>query len=67
MGNMYEMKGLDGSNPPLSANQSVHFAYILEKAENFARNAPFFQRAAHRREPAHAAFARLGEHSLRAK
>jgi hypothetical protein len=27
------MKGLDGSNPPLSANQSVHFAYILEKAE----------------------------------
>jgi hypothetical protein len=30
---MCEMKGLDGSNPPLSANQSVHFAYILEKAE----------------------------------
>jgi hypothetical protein len=27
------MKGLDGSNPPLSASQSVHFAYILEKAE----------------------------------
>ena len=27
------MKGLDGSNPPLSANQSVHFAYISEKAE----------------------------------
>src|SRR5207244_4181657 len=22
-----------GSNPPLSANQSVHFAYILEKAK----------------------------------
>jgi hypothetical protein len=30
---MCEMKGLDGSNPPLSANQSVHSAYILEKAE----------------------------------
>jgi len=59
--------GSESSNSPLSANQSVHFAYILEKAENFARNAPFFQRAAHRREPAHAAFARLGEHSLRAK
>jgi hypothetical protein len=27
------MKGLDGSNPPLSGNQSVHFAYILEKAK----------------------------------
>jgi hypothetical protein len=27
------MKGLEGSNPPFSANQSVHFAYILEKAE----------------------------------
>jgi hypothetical protein len=27
------MKGLDGSNLPLSAIQSVHFAYILEKAE----------------------------------
>jgi hypothetical protein len=27
------MKGLDGSNLPLSANQSVHCADILEKAE----------------------------------
>ena len=27
------MKGLEGSNPPFSANQSVHFAYILEKEE----------------------------------
>src|SRR5260221_13486860 len=26
-------KGLGGSNPLRSANQSVHFAYILEKAE----------------------------------
>ena len=30
---MREMKGLDGSNPLLSANQSVHFPYILDKAE----------------------------------
>jgi hypothetical protein len=30
---MCEMKGLDGSNPSLSANQSVHFAYILETEE----------------------------------
>jgi hypothetical protein len=28
------MKGLGGSNPPLSAKQSVFFVYILEKAEN---------------------------------
>ena len=27
------LKGLGSSNPLLSANQSVHFAYILEKAE----------------------------------
>ena len=33
MGNMYEMKGLDGSNPPLSANQSLDLPYILEKPE----------------------------------
>ena len=26
------MKGRDGSNARLSVNQSVHFAYILEKA-----------------------------------
>jgi hypothetical protein len=29
---MREIKGLDGSNPPLSANESLDFAYILEKA-----------------------------------
>jgi hypothetical protein len=28
-----DSKGPDGSNLPRSANQSVHFAYILEKAE----------------------------------
>jgi hypothetical protein len=49
---MREMKGLDGSNPPFSANQSPHFAYILERAENSAgvlsaRNAP--ERAGSRR------------------
>src|SRR5438105_3311256 len=30
---MHELKGLDGSNPPLSTSQSVHFTYILEKAK----------------------------------
>jgi hypothetical protein len=30
---MREIKGLDGSNLPFSASQSVHFTYILEKAE----------------------------------
>jgi hypothetical protein len=27
------MRGFEGSNPSLSAKQSVHFTYILEKAE----------------------------------
>ena len=51
----------------LSATESVNFAYILEKAENSARNAAFFPPETHRREPAHAGFARFGEHSLRAR
>jgi hypothetical protein len=31
--NHREMKGLEDSNLPFSANESVHFAYILGKAE----------------------------------
>jgi hypothetical protein len=58
--------GTGSSNSLLSANQSPHFAYILERAENSARNAAFFPPETHRREPAHAGFARFGEHSLRA-
>jgi hypothetical protein len=61
------MKGLDGSNPPLSANQSVHLAYILENGRRSARNEAFFQLAAQQREPAHAGFSQFGEHSLCAK
>jgi hypothetical protein len=61
------MKGLDGSTPPLSANQSVHFAYILEKEETPRGMRTFFLPAAHRRAPAQAGFARFGEHSLRRK
>jgi hypothetical protein len=51
----------------LSANQSVRFTYILEKGRNSARNVAFFLPAAHRRELAHAGFARFGAHYLRAK
>jgi hypothetical protein len=39
-------EGLYGSNPPLSANKSVHLAYILENGRKSARNAAFFQLAA---------------------
>jgi hypothetical protein len=62
-----EMKGRDGSNPTLSANQSVRFALHFAEGGNSARNAAFFLPAAHRREPPHAEFARSGEPSLRAK
>ena len=51
--------GTGSSNSLRSANQSPHFAYILERAENSARNAAFFPPETHRREPAHAGFARL--------
>ena len=43
-----KIKGLEGSNPPFSANQSPHFAYMLERAENSARNAAFFPPETHR-------------------
>jgi hypothetical protein len=33
------MKGLYGSNPPLSANESAFFTYNLEMAEISARDA----------------------------
>src|ERR1700730_15981534 len=61
------LEGLGSSNPPLSANKSVHLAYILENGRKSARNAAFFQLAAQQREPAHAGFSRFGEHSLCAK
>jgi hypothetical protein len=34
--------GTEGSNSSRSATESVHVAYILEKAENSARNVAFF-------------------------
>ncbi len=44
---MREIKGLDGSNPPISATESVMFTYNLEMAvisrgawRFFARSAP---------------------------
>ena len=60
-------EGFRESNPPLSAIQSVHFAYILEKEETPREMRRSFYPAAHRREHTHAEFARFGEHSLRAK
>ena len=38
---MRERKGLGGSNPPLSATQSVDLAYNLEKAEDRAKGRGF--------------------------
>ena len=63
------MKGLDGSNPPLSAKQLVFFVYILEKAETPREMRRSFspQRTGERAAGSRAGFARFGEHSLRAK
>jgi hypothetical protein len=62
-----EMKGRDGSNPTLSANQSVHFVYILEKAENPREMRRSFSSQRTGESRTHAGFARFGDHSLRAK
>jgi hypothetical protein len=43
------------------------FCLHFGEDRNSARNVAFFLPAVHRREPAHAGFARFGEHSLRAK
>src|SRR5580693_2630578 len=62
-----QMKGLDGSNPPLSATQSVDVAFNLEVGENFARKAGFIAPVAHRRRWAYAGFSRFGRDPLRTK
>jgi hypothetical protein len=60
------LEGSESSNPLLSASQSVHFPYIVEKAETSHEMWHSFS-PQHQRDPAHAGFARVGGHSLRAK